>query len=105
MLTTMVEAAKALRAGQLSATDLVESCLNAIATQNDATHAFIRVDADGARASARQMDAERAAGGDRGPLHGVPISLKDLIDVAGVPTTAASKVFADRVARTDAPIT
>jgi aspartyl-tRNA(Asn)/glutamyl-tRNA(Gln) amidotransferase subunit A len=101
----MAEAAKALRAGRLSALDLVESSLDAIATHNDATHAFIRVDADGARASARQMDEERAAGGDRGPLHGLPVSLKDLIDVAGVPTTAASKVFADRVAQADAAIT
>jgi aspartyl-tRNA(Asn)/glutamyl-tRNA(Gln) amidotransferase subunit A len=105
MPASMAEAATALRAGRLSASDLVESSLNAIATHNAATHAFIRVDADGARASAREMDAERAAGGDRGPLHGLPISLKDLIDVAGVPTTAASKVFADRVASADAPIT
>ena len=105
MPASMAEAATALRAGRLSASDLVESSLDAIAKHNDATHAFIRVDTDGARASARQMDAERAAGGDRGPLHGLPISLKDLIDVAGVPTTAASKVFADRVASTDAPIT
>ena len=105
MPASMAEAATALRAGRLSASDLVESSLKAIEKHNAATHAFIRVDADGARASARKMDAERIAGADRGPLHGLPISLKDLIDVAGVPTTAASNVFADRVAPADAPIT
>src|SRR5688572_30178461 len=105
MPATLAEAAAAMRAGRISATDLVELSLNAIATHDASTHAFIRVDADAARASARQLDAERAAGGDRGPLHGLPISLKDLIDVAGAPTTAASKVFANRVADSDAPIT
>jgi aspartyl-tRNA(Asn)/glutamyl-tRNA(Gln) amidotransferase subunit A len=94
-----------MRAGRITAADLVELSLQAIAEHNAATHAFIRVDADGARSSAQAMDLERAAGGDRGPLHGLPISLKDLIDVAGTPTTAASKVFADRMAKTDAPIT
>lgn len=105
MPATMAEAAAAMRAGRISAADLVDLSLSAIASHNAATHAFIRVDADSARASARQLDAERSAGGDRGPLHGLPISLKDLIDVAGAPTTAASKVFADRVAQSDAPIT
>ncbi|HUR21861.1 MAG TPA: amidase [Vicinamibacterales bacterium] len=105
MPATMAEAAAAMRAGRISATDLVDLSLSAIARHNPGTHAFIRVDADTARASARQLDDERAAGGDRGPLHGLPISLKDLIDVAGAPTTGASRVFADRVAESDAPIT
>ena len=105
MPASMAEAAAAMRAGRVSATDLVDLSLTAIASHNADTHAFIRVDGDGARAAARQMDDERAAGGDRGPLHGIPISLKDLIDVAGVPTTAASKVLTDRVAESDAPIT
>lgn len=105
MPTTMVEAAAALRARSLSATDLVELSLKAIDVHNAPTHAFIRVDADTARACARAVDEERAAGVDRGPLHGLPVSLKDLIDVAGQPTTAASKLFAHRVADADAPIT
>ena len=105
MPATMVEAAEALRAGRMSATDLVDLSLKAIAIHDATTHAFIRVDEDAARAAARTVDAERAAGIDRGPLHGLPISLKDLIDVAGEPTTAASKVFAGRVADADAPIT
>jgi aspartyl-tRNA(Asn)/glutamyl-tRNA(Gln) amidotransferase subunit A len=105
MPATMAEAAAAMRAGRLTATDLVDLSLEAIATHNSATHAFILVDSAAARESAHQLDAERASGGDRGPLHGLPISLKDLIDVAGLPTTAASRLFADRVAGSDAPIT
>jgi len=99
-----VEAAAALRAGRLTAGTLAELSLLAIATHNPATHAYIRVDADGVRAAAAAADAEMAAGVDRGPLHGLPISVKDLIDVAGQPTTAASKVLADNIAGTDAPI-
>lgn len=105
MPATMVEAAAALRARSLSATDLLELSLKSIALHDAATRAFIRVDAGGARAAAQLADEERAAGIDRGPLHGLPISLKDLIDVAGQPTTAASRVFADHIAHADAPIT
>ncbi len=60
--------------------------------------------ADQARAEARTADRELARGIDRGPLHGIPISLKDLIDVAGVVTTAGSRVLADRIAPADAPV-
>ncbi len=102
---TMVEAAAALRAGRLTATDLVQLSLKAIAIHDPSTHAFIRVDADAAMAAATAADAERAAGVDRGPLHGLPLSLKDLIDVADQPTTAASRVFSGRVASADAPVT
>jgi Asp-tRNA(Asn)/Glu-tRNA(Gln) amidotransferase A subunit family amidase len=63
------------------------------------------VDAEEARAAAKRADAERAGGRARGALHGIPISLKDLIDVAGEPTTAASRVLADNIAKTDAPVT
>ena len=60
--------------------------------------------ADQALAQARQADAELAAGQDRGPLHGVPISLKDIIDLEGVPTTAASNVRAGHVAAGDSVV-
>lgn len=102
---TLVDAAAALRGGQLSASELLEASLDAISRHDAPSHAFIRVDADGARAAARQADAERATGVDRGPLHGLPISLKDLIDVAGQPTTAASRVCATHIATADAAIT
>jgi aspartyl-tRNA(Asn)/glutamyl-tRNA(Gln) amidotransferase subunit A len=103
-LTTIAAAARALRSGELRAVDLVESSLHAIDASNASTNAFIRVDASGARASAELADAERARGLDRGPLHGVPVSVKDIIDVAGLPTTAASKVLDGRPAGADATV-
>lgn len=101
---TIHEAAWQLRRGAASAASLVDASLAAIARYQPQTNAFIRVDADGARAAARRVDDERARGIDRGPLHGIPLSLKDLIDVAGEVTTAGSRVLADRVASADAPV-
>jgi aspartyl-tRNA(Asn)/glutamyl-tRNA(Gln) amidotransferase subunit A len=62
------------------------------------------VDAEGARAAARAADEERMRGRDRGPLHGIPISIKDLIDIAGQPTTAASRVRQGKIAAHDATV-
>jgi aspartyl-tRNA(Asn)/glutamyl-tRNA(Gln) amidotransferase subunit A len=101
---TIREAAAQLRSGAVRAIDLVDTSLAAIEREQPRTNAFIRIDADAARASARRVDEERARGVDRGPLHGIPISLKDLIDVAGEVTTAASRVLADRIAPKDAPV-
>ncbi len=90
--------------GKLRAERLAEDALDVIRTLNPRLNAFITVTADEALASARDADKEIAAGRHRGPLHGMPISLKDLIDMAGVPTTAASKLREDRTAKRDAPI-
>ena len=87
-----------------NAIDRVEASLAAIAEHGEATNAFILVDADGARAAARVADDERRRGIDRGPLHGMPISIKDLIDIAGQRTTAASLVRAGHVAERDARV-
>jgi aspartyl-tRNA(Asn)/glutamyl-tRNA(Gln) amidotransferase subunit A len=87
-----------------TAIEQVEASLAAIAECGERTNAFIRVDADEARAVARALDDERRRGQNRGPLHGMPISLKDLIDVAGQPTTAASRVRAGHIARDDATV-
>jgi aspartyl-tRNA(Asn)/glutamyl-tRNA(Gln) amidotransferase subunit A len=103
-LLTIAAAGAALRAGTLTARDLVDASLRAVETHNPRTNAFIHVDAAGARAAADAVDAERRRGVDRGPLHGMPISLKDLIDVAGQVTSAASRVLRDRVAVEDAPV-
>lgn len=86
------------------AIDAVEDSLAAIAEHGERTNAFILVDAEGARAAAHAIDDERKRGVDRGPLHGMPISIKDLIDVAGQPTTAASRVRANHVASQDADV-
>ncbi|HEX3865581.1 MAG TPA: amidase [Gemmatimonadaceae bacterium] len=85
-----------------TATDALDRCLAAIADHGERTNAFISVDADGARRAARAVDDERRRGIDRGPLHGMPISIKDLIDIAGQPTTAASRVRVGHVAPRDA---
>ncbi len=87
-----------------TATERVEASLAAIEAHGARTNAFIRVDAEGARAAARVVDEERKRGVDRGPLHGMPISIKDLIDIAGQPTTAASRVREKHIATTDAPL-
>jgi len=87
-----------------SASDLVEASLDAITQHNPRTNAFILVDAEGARAAARAVDEERRRGVDRGALHGMPISIKDIIDVAGLPTTAGSRVRAGHIAERDAPV-
>src|SRR3954467_14076661 len=87
-----------------SAIDLLDASLAEIAEHGARTNAFIVVDANGARAAARAVDEERRRGVDRGPLHGMPISIKDLIDVAGQPTTAGSRVRAGYVAKRDAPV-
>src|SRR4051812_35015301 len=87
-----------------SATERLEFALAAITQHNARTNAFILVDRDGARAAARALDDESARGIDRGPLHGMPISIKDLIDIAGQPTTAGSHVRDGHIAEKDAPI-
>jgi aspartyl-tRNA(Asn)/glutamyl-tRNA(Gln) amidotransferase subunit A len=98
----LVTAAHRLRTGEVTSVALTEACLAQIAARNSDLHAFIAVTAESALAAARDADRDLAAGYDRGPLQGIPISLKDLIDQEGVPTTAGSRVTGDRPARTDA---
>ena len=103
-LPTIADAARDLRAGRISSAQLIEDALAAIARHQPHTNAFVTVDADGARAAANARDEERARGTDRGPLHGIPISIKDLIDQHGIVTTAGSRALRHRVAAVDAPI-
>jgi aspartyl-tRNA(Asn)/glutamyl-tRNA(Gln) amidotransferase subunit A len=99
---TIAELARALQARETSAESVTRACLARIDERNPAVNAFITVLADQAIAAAVEADREIAQGRHRGPLHGVPISLKDLIDVEGQPTTAASRVRAGHVAARDA---
>ena len=101
---TIAQLALALRSREVTATAVTSECLAAIADRNAALNAFITVLADTALEEARHADQEIAAGRYSGPLHGLPISVKDLIDVRGTPTTAASRVRQGHVAADDAPI-
>ena len=101
---TIEEFARRLRARELTSLDVVNGCLDRIEKDNPRLNAFIGVQADEARRQASAADRELASGRDRGPLHGVPVAIKDLIDVAGLPTTAASRVHAGHVAQADAPV-
>ena len=83
---------------------LVRECLEKIDRLNPTLNAFITVTAESALAEAQEAEREIQAGNWRGPLHGIPIGLKDLIDTAGVKTTAASAVFRDRVPNEDADV-
>ena len=102
---TITELAPLIAAGRVSSEALTRACLQEIEAHDRALGAFITVLGASAIAQARELDAEIAAGACRGPLHGIPISLKDLIDQQGVPTTAASRVREGHVAAGDAPVT
>jgi aspartyl-tRNA(Asn)/glutamyl-tRNA(Gln) amidotransferase subunit A len=101
---TLSEASQLVRGKKLSPVELTHECLSRIERLNPKLNAFITVTADSAVAEARQAEAELQHDRWRGPLHGIPIALKDLVDTAGVHTTAASGVFKDRVPTEDAEI-
>jgi len=100
----MGEAIARIRRRAVSPVDLVQACLARIKTYDGSLHSFITVIGDKALAEARTMEAEGRQGRWRGPLHGVPIALKDNIDTAGVRTTGASRLFDTRVPATDAEV-
>jgi aspartyl-tRNA(Asn)/glutamyl-tRNA(Gln) amidotransferase subunit A len=101
---TLEQAAARIKAGTVSSTELVQACLARIDVYNPKINAFISVTRDAALAQAKTLDAEQRAGKLRGPLHGIPIALKDNIDTAGIRTTAASAVFDDRIPVEDAEV-
>jgi len=89
---------------QLSPVELTDALLKRAAALDPKINAFIKLDAEGALASARQAEREIAAGEIRGPLHGVPIGIKDVIDVAGLPTTCHSKILLENMPAADAAV-
>ncbi len=101
---SLAEAAARIRARTLSPVQLTEACLARIEIYNPKLNAFITVLRERALAQARELEAEQRAGKLRGPLHGIPIGLKDNIDTAGIRTTAASAVFDDRIPDEDAEV-
>ena len=87
---TLSAAAAAIRSGRLRALDLVEACLVQVDAWEPRVHAWVELDPEGAKRQARQLDAELVGGLYRGPLHGIPMGVKDIIDVAGFATRAGS---------------
>jgi aspartyl-tRNA(Asn)/glutamyl-tRNA(Gln) amidotransferase subunit A len=101
---SLSNASELVRARRVSPVELTNACLARIERINPLLNAFITVTAPQALADARAAEADIAKGRRRGALHGIPIALKDLFDTAGVRTTAASAVFADRVPSEDADV-
>lgn len=100
---SLTEAADLVKARRVSSVELVTACLDRIRTYDPKLNAFITVTGEAALARAKTLDAMPASA-TRGPLHGVPIALKDNIDTAGLRTTAASSVYDDRVPTEDAEV-
>ncbi|MFD5860121.1 amidase [Streptomyces chartreusis] len=102
---SLVAAADAIRQRRLSPVELLDSVLDRVERVEPRLGAYVSVAAEQARRSALEAEREAAAGRFRGPLHGIPMALKDLIDVAGAPTTASSRVRAgDRAADHDSTV-
>jgi aspartyl-tRNA(Asn)/glutamyl-tRNA(Gln) amidotransferase subunit A len=100
----VVEAAEAIRRGETTSSELLGACLARIASTDDALQSWVMVDAGGAAAAAQERDVDLRAGRPLGPLHGVPIGIKDIIDVAGMTTTAGAAAFAHTQPTRDATL-
>ena len=101
---TAAEATRAFASRTLSPVELLQALLARIERLDPTLNAFIRLDAEAALHAARAAEREIATGRTRGPLHGVPVGIKDIIDVAGLPTTCHSKILLDNIAAADAVV-
>jgi aspartyl-tRNA(Asn)/glutamyl-tRNA(Gln) amidotransferase subunit A len=101
---TIAEASRQIEAKRLAPAELVEHCLGRIRAYDDRVRAWVLVDEEGARRAARQAEEEIEGGRYRGPLHGIPLGIKDIIDVEGMPTEAGSPLRKGKVAERDAPL-
>ncbi len=93
-MTTIAQAAERIADGSLTPPALLESVLERLAATEPAVHAYAAVDADGARAHAARLDVELRTGSRRGPLHGIPVAVKDVIWTRSLPTEAGSRALA-----------
>jgi aspartyl-tRNA(Asn)/glutamyl-tRNA(Gln) amidotransferase subunit A len=100
----MIEAADLIEAKKVSPVELTRACLERIEKFNPLLNAFITVTAESALSQAKAAEDEINRGQRRGILHGIPIALKDIIEISGVKTTAASAVYAENIPRHDAEI-
>src|ERR1700727_2867690 len=103
-LLELAEVSKAVQKKEVSPVELTRACLDRIEQLNPKLNAFITVTDSSALEEARKAEAEIARGEWKGPLHGVPLAVKDLIETAGVKTTAASAVLKDYVPTADAEV-
>ena len=94
-MRSAIEIADAVRCGALRAGDVLDGCLDAIDARNPGLNAFVALDVEGARRAAAAVDGIVDRGGDPGPLAGVPFGVKDLYDLAGLPTSRGSRLFRD----------
>ena len=101
---SVAEASRLIRKHDLSPVELTEALLARIAALDPVYHAYIAVTADIAHAEAKAAEAEIARGHWRGPMHGMPYALKDIFDVAGLPTTCHSKLRIGHRATADATV-
>jgi aspartyl-tRNA(Asn)/glutamyl-tRNA(Gln) amidotransferase subunit A len=99
---TLYEAAALVQQGKVSPVELVESCLELISREDSLLNCFITLTADLALEQARQAEREIQAGEYRGPLHGIPLALKDIYATAGIRTTYGSQFFTDHIPAKDA---
>ncbi|MEK6235869.1 MAG: amidase, partial [Planctomycetales bacterium] len=101
---SLLEVAAALRRRDVTSSRLVDHCLARVEIHEPRIRAWVSVDAVRALDEAKRLDEELAAGKDRGPLHGIPIGVKDIVDVAGLPTAAGSPLLGKEPARQDARV-
>ena len=99
---SVAKMAEAIAAKELSPVELMQALLARVEKLDPRLNAFIKVDGDQALAAAQAAETEIMDGRRRGPLHGVPVGIKDIIDVAGLPTTCHSKVLQDNMATSNA---
>src|ERR1043165_822268 len=104
MYTTIRAAADAIRQGQATPIDLLEQCLKQIDKYEERVKAWVFINEPAAREQAERLTKELKSGQYRGPLHGIPIGIKDIIDVFDWPTAAGSKLWANSIARADATL-
>ena len=101
-IPTIAEAARRIAAKDLSPVELIRACLERVHALDERLHAFVHLTEERALAVARAAEAAIMAGGSKGPLHGIPIGLKDIVDTKGIPTTCQSKLLQDNIPDADA---
>src|SRR5947207_3691139 len=101
-IPTIAEAARAIAAKQLSPVELTRACLDRVHKLDGELNVFVHLTEERALAEARAAEAAIMAHGPKGPLHGIPIGLKDIVDTKGIPTTCQSKLLQDNIPDTDA---